>query len=413
MRENHAYALARAHEHKETPFPDAEFAERLRRVRQAMTSAGIDVLFATAPESIYYLTGFQCEWYQAQSGRSFPPSSGVAIHADRDDFIHFETPSEAILVGVGTCSRDVRIFPLESRRDGVGFVLKELAAESWLKGRAALELYNYRPNPVVAARYKAGFEAAGMDVVDGADIIRGARKFKSPLEMEAMVEAARIAEIGMAAAREAIQPGVSELAVFGEMVAAMTKAGGEFPSILPPVMSGFRSNCLHPLASRKTMAMGERVTVDLCGVFKRYHVNLARSFWLGEPPAAALEMHEKSIGAFDVIAGMLKPDLNVVEMLTAVTEYYRSVGILEQSYWTGGYEMGLSFPPDWVGGFIYDLTMTAPHATFEPMTAVNFECDFHAPEALGMSATIDTMLFHQDRAEFACQTPRALEALCA
>ena len=65
------------------------------------------------------------------------------------------------------------------------------------------------------------------------------------------------------------------------MIAAMTRAGGEFPGILPPVMSGFRSNCLHPLASRKTLKPGERVNIDLCGVYKRYHCNLARSFWLG------------------------------------------------------------------------------------------------------------------------------------
>ena len=110
MKENFNVALAVASNHKEVPFPDDEFRVRLNRVRAAMAAAGVDLLYAMAPESIYYLTGFQCEWYQAQSGRNFSPSSGVAVRVDHDDFIHFETPSEAVLVTIGTCSRDVRIF---------------------------------------------------------------------------------------------------------------------------------------------------------------------------------------------------------------------------------------------------------------------------------------------------------------
>ena len=345
MKENFNRALAEAPRHKEVPFPDEEFAARLERVRAAMATAGVDLIYATSPESIYYLSGFQCEWYQAQSGRNFPPSSGIAVHVDHDGFIHFETPSEAVLVAIGTCSRDVRIFPLEERRDGIKFILKELAAAGWLTGTAALELYNYRPNPVVAERFRQGFEDAGLAVVDGTDIIRGVRRIKSPLEMQAMAEAARIADIGMAAARDAIQPGVHELEVFGNMIAAMAKEGGEFSSILPPVMSGFRTNCLHPLASRKVINRGERVNIDLCGVYKRYHVNIARGFWLGEPPTAAAKLHEDSIKAFDIIEDMLRPGLNVRHLLEAVRDHYASCGILDQSYWSGGYEMGLSFPP--------------------------------------------------------------------
>ena len=197
MQHNFQEALAAAPDHKELPFPPEEFQSRLTRVRQAMADAGIDLLFATAPESLYYLTGFQCEWYQAQSGRPFPPTSGLAVHVDHDRTIHFETPSEAMLTAIGTVSDDVRIFPLEARRDGLPFILGELGAEGWLKGQVGLELYNYRPNPVIAERYRAGFTDAGCQVEDATDIIRNVRHIKSPLEMEALEEAARIADIGM------------------------------------------------------------------------------------------------------------------------------------------------------------------------------------------------------------------------
>lgn len=413
MKENYAAALAEATKHGEAPFPEEEYRARLERVRAAMAAAKVDLLFLTSPEAIHYLTGFSCEWYQAQSGRSFPATSGVAVHVDHDDPIHFETPSEAILTVIGAVSRDVRIFPMEARRDGLAFILKELLAEGWLGGVAGLELYNYRPNPVLAEQFREGFAGAGMKVVDGTDIVRGVRHIKSPLEMACFAKAARIADIGMAAAKDAIAPGVTELEVFGEFIAAMAKAGGEFPAILPPVMSGFRSNCLHPLATRKKIEMGERVNVDLCGVYNRYHCNIARGFWVGEPPAAVARMHEESIKAFGVIEGMLAPGLNVREMLEAVRDHYAAAGILDEVYWSGGYELGIAFPPDWVGAFIYDLKMTGPDEVFHPMTVVNHECNFYAPDSLGMSATIETFFFREDRAEFACKSSRELQVLFA
>jgi Xaa-Pro aminopeptidase len=406
-------ALAATAEFRSPPFPEAEFADRLKRVRQAMAARKIDLLFLSAPESIFYLTGFQCEWYQAQSGRAFPPTSGVAIAADRDGYIHFETPSEAILSHITTVSKDIRIFPLGMRRDGQTFILRELVAAGMLKGTVGLERYSYRPNPVVSDKYVAAFEGAGLKVVDATDLLRDLRRIKSPLEMKCIEEASRIADIGMKAAESAIRPGVTELEVFGEMISAMTKAGGEFPGILPPVMSGFRSNCSHPIASRRVIQKGERVNVDVAGVYNRYHSNICRGFHVGEPPKAVLDFHNKTVGAFRIIEGMIRPGMEVQSLLRAVNDYYKDQGVLEEAYWIGGYELGIAFPPDWVGAFIYDDGITQEGETFEPMTVVNHECVFFGPQKSGLAFTIETLIFDQQGARIASRIPRELRVLAA
>ena len=414
MKKNFQDALAAARDHKEAPFPEAEYADRLRRIRALMSERKLDLIFIMAPESLFYVSGFACEWYQAQSGRAFPPTSGIAISVDHDRTIHFDTPSEATLVGFGTVSKDVRIFPLESRRDGLPFILKELKGAGWIgtKTRVGLELYSYRPNPIMSRRFIEAFEGADCVVTDATDILHSVRHIKSPAEMACLVEAARIADIGMTAAQAAIGPGVTELEVFGELIRAMTRAGGEFPGILPPVMSGFRSNALHPIATRRTMQKGERVNVDLSGVYNRYHVNIARGFWIGEPPKAALDLHTRAVGVFEaVIEPILKPGLSALALSEAVKAYYVEQGIWEESYWSGGYEMGIAFPPDWVGPFIYDLGISKPGDRFLPMTAVNHECNFFGPDRTGMSATIDTFLFHPDRAEIASRLPREIQVV--
>ena len=63
----------------ESPFSPQEFADRLTRLRRKMAEARIDMLYLMAPESMYYLSGYQAEWYQAQSPQQWPASSAISI----------------------------------------------------------------------------------------------------------------------------------------------------------------------------------------------------------------------------------------------------------------------------------------------------------------------------------------------
>ena len=70
----------------EIVFSIEEYAQRLTRVRAGMAAAGIDTLYLTSPEAICYLSGYRAEWYQAQGPKSWLPVSGLAVHADADDY---------------------------------------------------------------------------------------------------------------------------------------------------------------------------------------------------------------------------------------------------------------------------------------------------------------------------------------
>ncbi|MFK7939176.1 MAG: M24 family metallopeptidase [Roseovarius sp.] len=384
---------------KDIAFDDAEFAERLRRIRVRMDADGLDVLWLMAPESLYYVSGYKCIWYQAQSPKSWPATSGIAIHRDRDDFILFDTPSEAVMCRFTTCARDIRIFPMGGRRDGMGFIMDELRAEGWFAdGRVGLELHSYRPNPTISQRFQAAFADEGMQVVDGSDVLRDVRWVKSKAELAILDEAAKITDIGLEAAKSAIRPGVSELEVYAEMSYAMGKAGGEDPGITLPVNSGPKANCGHARASHRIIQAGEQVNVDVSGVYHRYHANAGRSFYVGEPPKDVADYHALSSGVFDVIDGILRPGLPVAELVKTTKAYYDEVGIWSDAGWVGGYELGLAFPPDWVGNYVYEMSDTDSDRVLEPGTIVNFESQFFAPRMAGITYYIDTLLFTEDGA---------------
>lgn len=390
----------------ETAFSKAEYADRLARLRRKMADAGIDMLYLMAPESMNYLSGYQAEWYQAQSPQQWPAASAIAVHVDHDHYILFDSEREAVLGRIFTLSEHTRYFPRHALRGSAGFVAEELKREGWLNGTVGMEFWSYRPNRMVSHTLEDAFTAAGAKVVDGTQLLREVRWIKSPAEIECLKEAARIANIGMAAARDTITAGVSELEVYGEMVRAMAAAGGENPGITMPVLSGTKTNALHGLATRRKMQHGELVLVDLSGVFKRYHINMARTFSIGEPSAEIRDLTRRAAHSMELIRSILRPNLPVREFNRTVMDYFVKEGLWERRGWIGGYEMGLAFPPDWVGNFVFDpLSDINADRLFEPGTAVNYENQFFMPGHVGQYFTIDSFLFEEDQAHMLSDQP--------
>ena len=390
----------------EAPFTAEEFADRLTRLRRRMADAKIDMLYLMAPESMYYLSGYQNEWYQAQSPKQWPAASAVAVHVDHDHYILFDSEREAVLGRIFTRSVDTRYFPRNALRGSADFVAQELKREGWLNGTVGMEFWSYRPNRVISHQLEDAFVSAGARVVDGTHLLREQRWVKSPAEIACLKEAARIANIGMAAARETIGAGVSELDVYGEMVRAMARAGGENPGITMPVLSGTKTNALHGMSTRRKMQHGELVLVDLAGVFKRYHINMARTFSIGEPSAEVRELTSRIAHSMDLIRSILRPNLPVRDFNSTVMDYFQKEGLWERRGWVGGYEMGIAFPPDWVGNFVYDpLSDINADRVFEPGTAVNYENQFFMPAHQGQYFTIDSFLFEESAAHMLSEQP--------
>ncbi|MDH5437734.1 MAG: Xaa-Pro peptidase family protein [Candidatus Bathyarchaeota archaeon] len=394
---------------KEIPFSTNEYRQRLNRVRETMTREKIDLLFLSAPESLFYISGYQAEWYQAQSTKLWPPASGTAVHVDHDNFIHFDTEEEEILSRFTSISTDTRIYRETTETTGMpSWIAKELKKEGWLPGTVGLEMWSYRPNRAVSEMFQSALEKEGCKVVDGTDIVREVRAIKSPQEIAYIEKAAEIADIGMNAAIESIRPGMTELEVYGEIVHAMAKAGGENPGIPVLVTSGPKTASLHALSSRKKIQRGEMINVDICGVYNRYHADIARSLSIGKPNPDVAKVVELSAKAYDVIAKLIRPNLPVAEFNQKMKAYYEEAGILQDKWWVGGYELGIAFPPDWVGEFVYDMEIDAGDQLFVPGTVVNHESNFYLPHKAGTSYQINTLIFTEEDARIPGEIPNDL-----
>ena len=383
---------------REPAFDPSEYAARLVRVRQRMAAEGLDCLFVSAPESTYYLSGYRSAFTQSgQSPKQWSATSGIAVHVDQARPILFDTERETVAHRTFVDGCDIRCFPTAPTRDGTAFIAQELAALGWLRGTIGLETWSGRPNRAVSERFQGHLEGRGARVRDGSDVLREVRWLKSPAEMARLREAGRIGCAGLRAAAEAIAPGVMEVAVLGEALAAMGREGGEVPAVIPPVLSGAKTAGPHALASDRRIARDEPVVVDLAGVSRRYHANLARTWWTGEARSEDRRLAEAAAGSLAVLRDALKPGMLAGDLAREMLRYYEDTGLWTQRSWIGGYEMGIAFPPAWTGNYVFDPVSEIGHEKiFEPGIALNFENQFYLDGHRGLFFMIETVLLDEN-----------------
>src|SRR5690625_3043453 len=151
------------------PFAAEEYADRLSRLRAAMSADGIDVLLLSSPEAQCWIHGLSLRWYKAQAPREWKPLITTAVHVEHDRFILFDGAEHEEVIRRTSMAPDVRLLPRYQRDQMISFILGELKAEGWLGSRAGLEFYSYIPNAAVHAEMRGGLEAHGCTVVDATD----------------------------------------------------------------------------------------------------------------------------------------------------------------------------------------------------------------------------------------------------
>ena len=391
------------------PFSPQEYHDRWRRVREAMEAAQLTAVYVSDPADLCYLTGYQLAWYRDAGPPEWIAAAGLALHVDRDAPIFFDTSDERLIGTASACNPDYRVYehPSDAGWHSSGgydvltaFIVDTLKKEGWLDGAVGLQPWSYRPAPGYSEVFRAALEERGARVVDASGLVAKVRQRKSDQELAYVREAARLGDMGMQGAVDAIAAGATELEVWAAATAAMARHGGELSAIPGMVNSGPKNAALHGLASRRTIRRGDLVNIDMCGVSNRYHANLARTIAVGEPSPELREASEKVPALFRAVAAGLKPGMSYRSVLELNEAVARELGIWADRWWVGGYDIGIAFAPDWVGGSYFSAGEDPGEQTLEPGQVMNHEFNFYLPGGWGIRELIDTMIVGTDRVEF-------------
>lgn len=341
---------------RELPFPVEEYERRQALVRERMVAAGLDLLVVSSPEGIAWLCGHALRWNKGQSPTAWPALQCLVLRAGVERSILFETAEHEHMIRAYSMVEDFRLSEAEDLDRVLAHIVGELAGEGWLSGVVGVEKWSYIPNRAVGEAVEAALRERGArDVVDASVLMRRVRSAKSALELACIERAAVAVDAGLLALEGAIRPGVREIDLWVELVRGMVAAGGESAGLHELVT--FSHQAGHAFSGDRRLRVGDYIHADPCGVVNHYHMNVAMTWYVGELPDEARRLSDVAAGAYDVLCSTVKAGTTHGEASRALRVYYEESGSYGSGIhnWTGGYELGLSFPPDWVGEAVFTV----------------------------------------------------------
>lgn len=384
---------------------------RTRRLREAMSVEGIDALVCMKPENTFYLSGFNPIMFSHPVVAILPAKgpSTLLVHALRDDHARGSAWLSEIKL-YGAWSTKATMGPEWSK--ALKSILDDMGV---LNGRIGIEEDFL---PIVRARTlkKIAPEAT---FVDGSAIVFGARVIKDPGEIANARIAAKLADLGVETAIEALAAGGTERSAAMDGQAAMMRAwSNEFPDVevcaFGTVEGGVQNalwawvlsgehmlyNCDN--SSPRRPQAGEIATAFAWGIANGIYVENERSVAVGSLP------HDRK-RAFDAIleirgktAPAMKPGTPISELFQVAASHYRRLGYGANLPGRIGHGMGLGAHEEPSIDAKSTLTLAPGMVfTFEPNLRVS---------GFGVQHS-DTVLITEDGHELLTRSPRGFREI--
>ena len=197
--------------------------------------------------------------------------------------------------------------------------------ESSIKAAVAvLAVRGARPNrlatigPLTAEQHAVLSDAFGAPKSLNRDYVR-LRQVKSAEELDWLRIGAHFSDLGMAALRGAIRPGVSERELGNAVERAYVGKGGTtgIHYIGTTPMAGSDLGVPRQFATPRRLQAGDVVVAEITAAFWDHPGQVLRSFAMGEPTPLYRDLHAAADAAFDAIAAVLKAGATPAQVIEA------------------------------------------------------------------------------------------------
>jgi len=355
-------------------FSRAEYATRLAKVRAAMAARHIELLIASDPSNMAWLSGYD--------GWSFYVPQCVLVTPDDDPIWYGREMDAAGAKRTVYMDHDHIIgYPDHYVQSTARHPMDHLSGVLAERGRArrliGVEMDNYYFS---AASYQSlTAHLPNARFTDATGLVNWQRAVKSPRELEYMRVAARIVEAMHARILELIEPGMRKNDLVAEIFAAGIRGvdgtGGDYPAIVPLLPTGADASAAHLTWDDTPFRSGEATFFEIAGCHKRYHAPLCRTVYLGKPPQKFLDAEQALIEGIAAGLETARPGATCEQVAGAFCEVLARHGIEKNS--RCGYPIGLSYPPDWGERTMSwrpgDHSVLEEHMTFHFMPGLWFE----------------------------------------
>ena len=353
------------------PFSRDEYAARISKTQRSMATAGVDLLIATDPSNMAWLTGYD--------GWSFYTPQCVLLGASGEP-IWFGRGMDAAGAKRTVFMDDAQIigydddYVMNPPRHAMEELVRVIGDLGLAGGSIGVEMDNYYYSAAAHAVLTEGLR--GGRFVDATGLVNWQRAVKSPAELDFMRRAGKIVERMHERILETVEPGLRKNELVAEILHAgafgTEEFGGDYPAIVPMLPSGADASAAHLTWDDQPMREGEMTFFEIAGAYRRYHCPLCRSVFLGTPKPAMLEAEKAVLEGLEAGLEKARAGNTCEDVAAAFYAALRKHGIEKNS--RTGYPIGISYPPDWgertMSFRIGDKSVLEPNMTFHFMTGL-------------------------------------------
>ncbi|MFC4668014.1 M24 family metallopeptidase [Seohaeicola nanhaiensis] len=384
------------------PFTREEYAERLARVRKAMSDADLEALVVTDPSNQAWLTGYDgWSFYVHQAVVLLPYGEPIWWGRRMDTFGALRTVwmSENRVRGYDDSYVQAKDkHPMED----LAKVLVEFGAGA---GRIGVEMDNYYFS--ARAMHMLHGSLPKVQWVDATGAVNRQRAVKSEAEIGFMRKAAAISEKMIDGLLERVEPGVPKNEIVAELyrdaIRGVDGAWGDYPAIVPMLPSGLDATAPHLTWDGRPFKSGEATFFEISGCYRRYHAPFCRTLFLGTPPDDMLRAEAALQEGLEAGIDAARAGNRACDIANALYGALKKAGITKEG--RCGYSIGLSYPPDWGERTISlrenDETVLEPGMCFHFMPGL-------WQDNWGLEITEPILIRADGPAETFCNRPRKL-----
>ncbi len=317
-------------------FDAAEYADRQSRAHAAMKDAGLDALLMFAPESQFWICGYDTF--------GFAMFQCLVLTSQGDLHLLTRMPDLRQAQLTSTLPDD-QIHIWEERHDSNPATdLARLLAELGVAGRVGYE----SATAGLTDHNGQLLRAALPGLVPSSDLIRDLRRDKSTAEVAMHRRAAALSDDALDAGLEATGAGAFEGDILAAMQGAVFKGGGDYAGNEFIIGSGPGALLCRYYSGRRHLDARDQLTLEWSGAYARYHAAMMRTIIVGAPTETQIRMHAVTEEALLACEAAIKPGAPMGDVHAAHCRAFDKAGFGHARLQACGYGMGAIYNPIWV-----------------------------------------------------------------
>lgn len=317
-------------------FDAPEYALRKSRAIAAIKSEGLDALLMFAPESQYWICGYDTF--------GFALFQCLVLTAKGDLHLLTRNPDlrQAHLTSTLT-DTEIHIWDdVEGMNPAAN--LARLLSDLGVSGRIGYEgqtagLTDYNGQQV---------RTLIPDLIESTEIIRAQRRIKSDAEVDMHRRAAALSDDALDAGIATTHAGAFEGDILSAMQGAVFKGGGDYAGNEFIIGSGEGALLCRYFSGRRHLDPSDQLTLEWSGAYARYHAAMMRTVVIGQPSNSHKRMHAACAEALQACEAAIRPGNPMGDVFAAHAKVFDKHGFSHARLKACGYGMGAIYNPIWV-----------------------------------------------------------------